>query len=221
MDDFFALNFSALPKRDGRKNKKYDELTVGDYNVSFTEFFWFFPRISNFHRIYQLCIFRAFSNFVVDLFYFLRAQVQKFYFRTFPYGKKIVADIKDFYVVLPDRYSNRFTTEAQLDSLNRTPVAMCYRGKEPGQFGMLKIDFRPQHNGQSFEDEAQIPSDDDEPVVPVNIGSDDDDVVETVLVGTTTGATAAVVTTEVAATKRGKRSADDNTQNTYVGKRAR
>lgn len=49
MDELFALNFSTLPKRDGRKNKKFDELAHGDYNVSSAEYICFvFSHISNF-----------------------------------------------------------------------------------------------------------------------------------------------------------------------------
>lgn len=128
--------------------------------------------------------------------------------------------MKNFYIVLPDRYTKLYTTETQLDVLNRIPLDLCYRGKTPGKYGRVMIDFRQQHDGQAFDDdegdvevEADAPPD-----VPHSSDDDDDTDVE---ITTPPVVLVATATTTTAATTRGKRSADDTTLNTYPSKKIR
>lgn len=68
--------------------------------------------------------------------------VKKFALKQTNYGVRLFVYIEDFYLTLPQRYSDKINTEAHVQEMNRIGTKLIYGGKEPGEFGALKIDFK-------------------------------------------------------------------------------
>lgn len=144
--------------------------------------------------------------------------VKKFALKETSYGIRLSVYIEDFYLTLPQRYSDKINTEAHVEEMNRTRTRLIYGGKEPGQFGILKIDFKviePETAEIDLEEESQIipsytqavpPSPPPAAVVETHEVEDDDDDEDD---------------EEVIAPARNKRAISTLIKNVYPSKRSR
>lgn len=66
-------------------------------------------------------------------------KIKQFAIKDTQYGTRIQVTIEDFYVFLPARFSDKITSESEIDELNATPCIMIYKGKEKN---CIQLDFK-------------------------------------------------------------------------------
>lgn len=78
--------------------------------------------------------------------------MNRFAFRDMSFGKKLTVEFDEFYVTLPNRFSDVINTDKDVAELNRERIEMIYKGKKEGKYGALILDFDKQQDGQRIPD---------------------------------------------------------------------
>lgn len=69
--------------------------------------------------------------------------VKTFSLKKTVFGLRLCAEIDDFYLNLPPRYTDKVNSDEQLDDINSKQWKMVYSGKNRDQGNKLMIDFEP------------------------------------------------------------------------------
>lgn len=67
--------------------------------------------------------------------------VRRFLLKETPYGLRLHAEIEDFYLALPKRFSDQINTQEQVEEINRERWQLVYGGRDTTDCRKLKIDF--------------------------------------------------------------------------------
>lgn len=68
--------------------------------------------------------------------------VKSFKLKETPFGLRLYAQIDDFYLILPPRYTDKINSGEQVQELNEKKMKMVYNGKNKDEFNKLMIDFK-------------------------------------------------------------------------------
>lgn len=67
--------------------------------------------------------------------------VKKFVLKDTNFGLRLLVLVDDFYLTLPQRFSDKISKAGQVEELNQRKFRLVYGGKDQQNFNMLKIDF--------------------------------------------------------------------------------
>lgn len=97
--------------------------------------------------------------------------VKRFHLKETNFGLRLLVEIEDFYLTLPQRFSEKINTQEQVKEINRGKWRLAYGGKDIANYNKLKIDF----NTIVEQNAQQLPGDDDEEVPVIVMGLEDED----------------------------------------------
>lgn len=80
--------------------------------------------------------------------------VKSFKLKDTNFGLRVFAEIDNFYLSLPPRFSDKINSEEQIAEINSKKWKMTYGGKDAAEFNKLIIDFKQMEKPKSQE--AQI-----------------------------------------------------------------
>lgn len=81
--------------------------------------------------------------------------VKTFKLKDTNFGLRVFVEIENFYLSLPQRFSDKINSEEQIAELNSKKWKMIYGGKDAAEFNKLIIDFKQVEEEEDFQ-EAQV-----------------------------------------------------------------